>query len=61
MFDLLLLSFGIHPGPFIKARQAVDCAGGEPHPNESGSSVRGRPDYPKQGTHFCANLFICQR
>ncbi|WP_275348025.1 transposase [Xenorhabdus bovienii] len=39
----VLLSFGIHPGRFVNARQTAAYAGVDPRLNESGSSVKGRP------------------
>ncbi|HFE7524764.1 TPA: IS110 family transposase [Salmonella enterica subsp. enterica serovar Newport] len=48
----VLLSFGIHPGRFINARQAAAYAGVDPRLNESGSSVRGRPRLSKTGHAF---------
>lgn len=48
----VLLSFGIHLGRFINARQATAYAGVDPRLNESGSSVRGRPRLSKTGHAF---------
>ncbi|CBJ88213.1 transposase [Xenorhabdus nematophila ATCC 19061] len=48
----VLLSFGIHPGRFVNARQAAAYAGVDPRLNESGSSVKGRPRLSKTGHAF---------
>ncbi len=48
----VLLSFGIHPARFVNARQAAAYAGVDHRLNESGSSVKERPQLSKTGHAF---------